>query len=104
LVPMATVTLIVLYFKIPKQKMELKNWLKLAGILQVTSLALTFYIVKEIDLKLYFGDIEKYADVIPTKTLTVNIISVIRIALTAIALSSVFKAYIQTQKEQNKLK
>ena len=93
LVPFATVTLIVLYFKTPKQEAALKNRLKLAGILQITSLVLTFYIVKEVNLKLYFGDIEKYAAVIPTKTLVVNIVSAIRIALTAIALISVFKAY-----------
>jgi len=103
LVPIATATLIVLYFKSPKQESELKNRLKLAGILQVISLALTFYIVKEMNLKLYFGDIEKYAAIIPTKTLIVNIISVIRVALTAIALASVFKAYLQTQKEQTQL-
>ena len=100
LVPMATITVIILYFTTPKQKIELKNLLKWAGMLQVISLALTFYIVKQMNLKLLYGDIEKYAGVIPTKTLIVNIISVIRIALTAIALISVFKAYIQTQKGQ----
>jgi hypothetical protein len=100
LVPVATITLIVLYFKSPKQKVELKNRLKLAGIFQITSLILTFYIVKQMNLKLFFDDIEKYAGIIPTKTLIVNIISVIRMTLTAVALVSVFKAYIQTQKEQ----
>jgi hypothetical protein len=98
-VPIATITLIVLYFKSPKQKIELKNRLKLAGILQITSLVLTFYIVKQMNLKFFFGDIEKYADIIPTKTLIVNIISVIRVALTAVALVSVFKAYIYKPKK-----
>ena len=100
LVPTATITLIFLYFKSPKQKIEIKNRLKLAGILQATSLLLTFYIVKVMNLKLFFGDIDKYGALIPTRTLMVNIISVIRVALTALALITVFKAYIQTQKEE----
>jgi hypothetical protein len=101
LVPLATITLVVLYFKTPKQKMELKNRLKLAAIFQIISLALTFYIVKQINLKLYFSDIEKYGGLIPAKTLLVNIISVARVVITAIALASIFKAYIQTQKDKS---
>src|ERR1700740_1926998 len=93
LVPLATITLVVLYFNTPKPKVELKNRVRLAVIFQVVSLALTFYIVTQMNLKFYFSDIEKYADTIPTKTLIVNIISVIRMTLAAIALASVFKAY-----------
>jgi hypothetical protein len=100
LVPLATIALFILYFIASKQKPELKNWLKLAGIFQVVSLALTFFIVTQIHLKLYFSDIENYADLIPAKTLLVNIVSAARVPLTAIALVSVFKAYIQTQKDQ----
>jgi len=101
LVPLATIILIVLYFNTPKQKIELKNRVKLAALFQIISLALTFYIVTQLNLKLYFSHIEKYADVIPTKTLIVNIISVVRVAVTAIAVTFVFKAYTQTQKDQN---
>lgn len=100
LVPAATITLVVLYFNTPGQKANLKSRLKLAALFQIASLALTFYIVTQAHLKLYFSDIEKYANVIPARTLLVNILSAIRVALTAIALISVFKAYIQTQKDQ----
>jgi hypothetical protein len=99
LVPLATIILMVLYFRTPKEKTELKRWLKLAGIFQIASLVLTFYIVTQVNPKLLFNNIEKYADVIPARTLLVNILSVLRMALTAIALVSVFKAYISTQKE-----
>ncbi len=100
LVPLATITLVVLYFKTSKEKTALKNRLKLAGIFQIASLILTFYIVTQVNLKLLFGDIEKYADIIPAKTLLVNILSVFRMVLTAIALTAVFRAYLLTQKDQ----
>jgi hypothetical protein len=101
LVPLATITLIALYFKTPKEKTDLKNRLKLAGIFQVASLILTFYIVTQINPKLLFSNIEKYADIIPARILVVNILSFFRMVLTAIALTSIFKAYIYTQKDQD---
>jgi hypothetical protein len=101
LLPMATGISVFLYFKTPKQKTELKKRLKLASIFQIVSLAFTFYIVTQINLKLCFSNIEKYADVIPARVVLLNILSVFRLALTAIALASIFKAYIQAQKDQN---
>ena len=100
LVPLATITLLVLYFRTPKEKTGLKNRLKLAGIFQIATLLLTFYIVTQINPKLLFSNVEKYADIIPAKVFLVNILSVLRMALMAIALTSVFKGYILTQKEQ----
>ena len=102
-VGLATLTLVVLYFKTPKQNTLLKNRLKWASLFQILSLALTFYILTQINFKQSFGDIQKYADVIPAKTVLFNILSVIRIGFVAIALSSLFKGYIQTQKDQVEL-
>jgi hypothetical protein len=101
LLPLATITLAILYFKTPKLKAELKKRLGLASIFQIVALALTFYIVTQINLKLYFGDVEKYADVIPSKTLLLNILSVVRLVFAAIALTFIFKAYTETQKAEN---
>jgi hypothetical protein len=70
-----------------------------AGVLQIMVLAMTFYIVTRINLKLCFSDIEKYADIIPGKVLLINILSVIRLVLGAMALIFIFRAYMQTQKE-----
>ncbi len=103
-VGLATLTLVVLYFKTPKQKMSLKNRLKWASVFQVLSLAITFYILTQINFKQSFGDIQKYADVIPGKAVLFNILSIIRIIFMAIALSSLFKGYIQTQKDRAELK
>ena len=99
LTPLATITLVVLYFVTPKEKTELRKRLGVAGVLQIIVLATTFYIVTQINLKLYFSDIEKYADVIPGKVLLINILSVIRLVVGAMALILIFRAYLQTQKE-----
>jgi predicted membrane protein len=101
LVYLATITLAFLYFKTPKQKAELRKRLKLATIFQIASLALTIYILTQINFKMRFGNLEKYADTIPGKTILFNILSVLRMALAAIGLTFIFKAYIQTQQEQN---
>ena len=97
---LATIMLVVLYFKTQKEKTELKKRLKLASIFQILSLVLTIYILTQINFKRSFGDLEKYADTIPGKVLLFNILSIIRVTLAAIGLSYVFNAYIQTQKEQ----
>jgi NADH:ubiquinone oxidoreductase subunit 6 (subunit J) len=97
---LATIMLVVLYFKTQKEKKELKKRLKLASIFQILSLVLTIYILAQINFKRSFGDLEKYADTIPGKVLLFNILSIIRVTLAAIGLSYVFKAYVQTQKEQ----
>ena len=97
---LATIVLVVLYFTTPKEKAGLKKRLKLATIFQVTSLALTIYILTQINFILRFGNLEKYSDTIPGKVLLFNILSIFRVALAASGLSCIFKAYIQTQKEK----
>ncbi len=92
LLPIATIVLILLYF-ITKQKGTVRKQLGKACICQIMTLVLTFYIVTQINLKLYFSEIEKYADVIPYKTLIVNILSVIRLIFSASALFFIFKSY-----------
>jgi hypothetical protein len=101
ILPLATIALLISYFRTPKIKTQLKKQLGLASLFQIVALALTFYIVTQINLKFYFGGVEKYADVIPVKTLLLNILSVIRLVLAALALTFVFKAYIISQKAEN---
>jgi len=95
------ITLVVLYFVTPKEKTDFRKRLGVAGLLQLTVLALTFYIVTQINLKLYFSDIEKYADVIPGKVLLINILSVVRLALGAIALISFSGRICRLKKNSN---
>jgi hypothetical protein len=99
-VGLGTLILVILLFMTPKLQPILKNRLKWASIFQVLSLAITLYIVTQINFKQSFGDIQKYADVIPGKVILFNILSVIRIVFVAIALTSLFKGYIQTQTEK----
>jgi len=97
---LATITLAVLYIMTPKEKADIRKRLRLASIFQIASLLLTFYILTQINFKQSFGNIEKYANAIPGKVLLFNILSVLRVALAAVGLTFIFKAYIQTQKEQ----
>jgi hypothetical protein len=97
---LATITLGVLYFKTPKLRSELRKRLKLGAVFQIISFVLTFYILTQINFKKSFGNLEKYADEISGKAILFNILSVIRIGLGATALAFVFKACVQTQKEQ----
>ena len=98
---LATVVLIVLYFKTSKQKVALKKLLKLATIFQVVSILLSVYIITQINFKLFFGDLGKYADQVPSMALLWNILNVTRVFLVGIALVFVFKAYLHNQKNEN---
>jgi len=98
---LATIILLILYFKTPKQKTELKKQLGIASIFQIASLVLTIYILTQINFKLRFGNLEKYADTIPGKTFLFNILSILRVVLAATGLTFSFKAFIQTQKSEN---
>jgi hypothetical protein len=97
---LATIALVILYFKTPKEKEELKKRLKFASIFQMASLALTIYILARINLKLSFGDLEKYADAIQGKVIFFNILSVFRVAFGAIGLIYIFKACIQNYQSE----
>jgi hypothetical protein len=95
---LSTITLLVLYFKTPKQKHTLKRQLKLASIFLIISLVLSVYIITQLNFKLFFGDLEKYAGQIQIKALSWNILNVFRLTLVAIAMVFIFNAYIQVKK------
>jgi hypothetical protein len=97
---LATIVLMVLYFRTPKEKGEIKKRLKLGSIFQMASLGLTIYILTQINFKTSFGNLEKYGDAIQGKVILFNILSAFRLTFGAIGLSCIFKAYIQTQKDQ----
>ena len=101
MIPLATILLVILYFVTAKEKAILKQQLGLAAILQITALAITFYIVKQINLQTYFDNIPHYADIIPVKTMLVNILSMIRLVFAFAALALTLRGYIQTQRAQN---
>ena len=98
--PIATILLVVLSFRAPIEKAGLRKRLIMASLFQIVSLALTIYILTQINFRRSFGDLQKYAAEIPGKVVLFNILSVIRIGLGAIAVVFVFKACMQTQKEQ----
>jgi hypothetical protein len=96
----ATIVLLVLYSGTPKQKAELKKRLGWASLFQVASLAFTIYILTQINFKMRFGNLEKYADTIPGEVILFNILSVLRIAFAATGLVIIFKTYVQIQKNE----
>jgi hypothetical protein len=98
IVPLATLSLVVLFFMAVNEQAAFKKRLGCIALLQIAALVITFSIVKGINPKLLFNNIGQYADVIPAKVLLVNILSVVRLLLSATALTLVFKTYIHTQK------
>ncbi len=95
---LATVVLLILFFKSDKQKPVLRHYLKLASIFQVASLILSVYIITQINFKLFFGDLNKYSGQLSSLALLWNALNVIRVLLVAAVLTFTFKAYLQTQK------
>ncbi|HXC03836.1 MAG TPA: hypothetical protein VNZ86_03740 [Bacteroidia bacterium] len=96
---LATITVVILYVKAPLEKDKLRKKLKQAGFFQIASLAVTLYILTQINFKRSYGDLERYADAIPGKVIVFNVLSIIRIGLCAMGLAGVFNAYILTQKD-----
>jgi hypothetical protein len=96
--PIATILLVVLSFGTPKEKLELRKRLIAASLFQIASLALTLYILTQINFRRSFGNLDKYAYEIPGKAFLFNILSFMRIGLGAIAMAFVFKACMQSQK------
>ena len=94
--PLATILLVFLSFRAPREKPEQKKRLQAASLFQVAALVLTFYILTQINFKGSFGNLEKYAVEIPHKVLLFNILSVLRIGLAAVALTLTFKAFVRT--------
>ena len=99
--PIGIILLVILTFGIPKEKVGLRKRLIAASLFQIASLALTFYILTQINFRRSFGNLDEYANEIPGKAVLFNILSFIRIGLGAIAVAFVFKACMQTQKEQS---
>jgi hypothetical protein len=100
LVPLSTVTLLVLYFKTSKQKTELKQYLKLSATFQILAYVLSIYIIIQINLVIFFGDLNKFTDIVYSKALLWNILNVTRLILVGIALTFIFKAYLHIQKQK----
>ena len=94
---LATITMVVLYFKTPKEKADLKKQLKLASTFQVASLVLTIFILAQINFKMLFGALDHYAGSIPANVILFNILSVCRVVFGAIALVCIFKSYIHSR-------
>jgi hypothetical protein len=95
---LATVVLPLLYFKTPTQNPELKKLLKLASAFQIAAIILSVYIITQINLKLFFGDLGKYTQQLSTMALTWNFLNIIRLFITSCTLTLTFKAYLLVQK------
>jgi hypothetical protein len=97
----ATIVLLVLYVKTPGSNVELKRFMRMASIFQLVSILLSVYVILQINLKLFFGDLSQNADKISSMALAWNVLNIIRVILVGVGLTFVFKAYLQTQKERN---
>jgi hypothetical protein len=95
--PMAIFIIIFLYFRTNGDKTILKRHLKCATISGLLALALGILIVTQINLKLFFGDVQKYSKDIYKMSVLWNVLNIIRLAFLIPTLLYTFKAYILTQ-------
>jgi hypothetical protein len=97
--PIAVVIMIVLFLKTGSEQPILKGHLKLATLFGVPAFALGMYMITQINLKLFFGEADKYAAEAHKLSVLWNILNAVRIALLSVTLYQMFRAYIETQRE-----
>jgi hypothetical protein len=97
LAPLATFIIIFLYLRTSVAKLILKKHLKVATIFVLLAFALGIFIVTQINLNLFFGDLKKYTEIVYKISLLWNILNAVRITFLSITLYHTFKAYIWTQ-------
>jgi hypothetical protein len=90
---------IVCYLYIKTTDKTEKNILKNAGIFGLLSIALTAIIVTQLNVKIFFGDLEKYREQIFYLSVIWIIGNAVRLYLVGSALYYVFKVYLLRQKK-----
>jgi hypothetical protein len=96
--PVAVLMIVLVYFKTAADKTMLKKHLKRATISVLLAFVLGIVIITQINLKLFFGDVEKYSTDIYKMALLWNILNLFRLGFLTITLFHLFKAYIWMQK------
>jgi hypothetical protein len=87
----AVLIIIILFFT--NRLSSIKYDLRMASIFGVLSLLLTIYIVTQLNLSLFFGDLEKVSNRLTFMAWQWNVMNVVRIVLVGTTLTFAFKAY-----------
>ena len=101
LAPAAIVVLILLYFKTNSNDRILRRRIKAACIFGVLALVFGIYIITQINLKLFFADVNSYANKAYKMAVLWNILNGVRVALLGFSVYNIFKAYILTQRKED---
>ncbi len=101
LVPIAVLITFVLYFKTSREKTVLKTYLRSATIYLIFAFGVGIFIVTQINLKLFFGDITKFSADVYKLSVLWNVLNIGRVILLAFAIYHVFNAYIYIKREEN---
>lgn len=97
--PIAVVLIVILHFRTSKDEPVLKKHLKRATIFGLSAFGLGIFIITQINFKLFFGEIEKYAADAYRLSVLWNTLNAVRVVLVAITLFHMFKAYMHTQQK-----
>lgn len=97
--PIAILTTFVLYFKTSRENTALKKHIGYATTLLILVLVISIFIITQINLKLFFGTLEKYSAEIYRLSLLWNILNVIRVILLAFTIYHLFNAYLFIRKK-----
>jgi hypothetical protein len=96
--PSAVLTTVFLYFKTSQRNSTLKRRLKFATIFGLIASALGIIIITRINLKLFFGDVEKISETAHYLSVWWNILNAVRVLLLLVTIINLFKAYVLTQR------
>jgi len=96
---LAVVATWILFFRTPKESTDIKRLLKYASLILLAAIVLSVYIITQINLKFFFGDLSKYDTVqIHSAAVLWNVLNSIRVVLVGAALVFMFRANVETQK------
>lgn len=91
--PLAVVAMIILYIKMRSRDRLLERYLRIALIFGLSGLLLGVYIITQINLKLFFGNIEELAPRLHGLAVQWNILNGIRVGCLLVVIIYLFKSY-----------
>ncbi len=97
--PIAMLTTILLFFKTSNDKTKQKYHLRRATIFGLCAFILGFYIIIQINFKLFFGNINELSGNAHHLSVLWNLLNGVRVLFLTFAVYHLFKTYILTEKE-----
>lgn len=93
-VPVVIICLIIAALGAPVTQVRLRKRLQWAAAYALVAVLVSAYIIIQINLKLFYGDLTEHAESIPSLGLYWNLLNILRLLLLGMSLRYVFRAYL----------